>query len=121
MPITPGCSYFLSGVMQGRKADGAGVEGTVPQDYRRELADAILDADSTAVLVEPWDLVGAMCKDLYPEGTPQSEMFKEDAHVRQVPSVPAWSLVSERRSALTNRVAAPPTGVRRVRRGRDQG
>ena len=77
-----GCSYFLSGVMQGRKAEGEGVEGTVSQDYRQHMKDAILAADAGAAVVEPWDLVGAECERLYPKGTPQAEMFKENADVR---------------------------------------
>jgi hypothetical protein len=83
MTIAKGSKYFLSGVMQGKKADGAGVEGTVNQDYRAQMSDAIISADSTATVVEPWDLVGAVCKEMYPEGTPQSDMFKDDAHVRR--------------------------------------
>ena len=111
--IKAGSSYFLSGVMQGKKADGDGVAGTVNQDYRQHVKDAVLAgaqpvhptvwvaplppclllahsspvartaADSTAVIIEPWDLVGAECAVLYPEGTAQSDMFKEDAHVQR--------------------------------------
>ena len=81
--IAAGSSYFLSGVMQGSKANGDGVEGTVNQDYRQLLKDAILAADPSATIIEPWDLVGAEVAKMYPEGTPQSEMFKDDAHVRQ--------------------------------------
>ena len=80
--IAAGASYFLSGVMQGRKADGDGVEGTVSQDYRRLITAAIQSADPSARVVEPWDLVGGVCQSLYAEGTPQSDMFKDDAHVR---------------------------------------
>ena len=80
--FAPGSSYFLSGVMQGRKADGDGVEGTVPQDYRAQVAAAVLAADSSAVVIEPWELVAKLCEGMYPPGTSQSEMFKEDAHVR---------------------------------------
>lgn len=83
MPIPRGARYFLSGVMQGRKADGAGVEGTVSQDYRQVMKDAILAADATAIVVEPWDLVGALCAELYPEGTAQGNMFRDDAHVQR--------------------------------------
>ena len=81
-PIMAGSSFFLSGVMQGKKADGDGVVGTVPQDYRAEMKDAVQAADASATVIEPWDLVGAECATLYPEGTAQADMFKEDAHVR---------------------------------------
>ena len=82
MEIPPGSSYFLSGVMQGAKADGDGVEGTMNQDYRGQMKEAILAADAAATVIEPWDLVGKVCKELHPEGTPWSDMFKDDAHVR---------------------------------------
>lgn len=81
--IAAGSSYFLSGVMQGKSASGDGVEGTVNQDYRAEMKAAILAADATARVVEPWDLVAEKVKKIYPEGTQQSEMFKHDIHVRQ--------------------------------------
>ena len=81
--LSRGSSYFLSGVMQGAKADGDGVEGTVNQDYRGQLKAAILSADSSASIIEPWDLVGAFVKETYAEGTPQSDMFRDDAHVAQ--------------------------------------
>lgn len=77
-----GSSYFLSGVMQGAKADGDGVAGTVNQDYRRQMKDAILAADESAIIIEPWDLVGEVCAKLYPDGTAPGEMFKDDEHVR---------------------------------------
>lgn len=83
MTIAAGSSYFLSGVMQGKKADGDGVEGTVNQDYRAEMNSAIKACDASATVVEPWDLVGELCKEVYAEGTPQSEYFKDDAHVRK--------------------------------------
>ena len=79
--ISSGSSYFMSGVMQGRKADGDGVEGTVDQDYRRLIKEAVLGADASASIVEPWDLVGALCRELYPADTPQSDMFRENSHV----------------------------------------
>lgn len=81
--LSRGGSYFLSGVMQGAKADGEGVEGTVNQDYRSQIKAAVLAADESAVIVEPWDLVGAVCAELYPPGTPQSAMFGDDGHVRR--------------------------------------
>lgn len=77
-----GSSYFLSGVMQGAKADGVGVAGTVNQDYRAQMKQAILAADETATIIEPWDLVGEVCARLYPEGTPPEDMFKDEEHVR---------------------------------------
>ena len=83
MPLAAGSCFFLSGVMQGKTASGDGVAGTVPQDYRKEMSDAIRAADGTAQVIEPWDIVGALCTELYPEGTPQSEMFREDAHVKR--------------------------------------
>ena len=83
LELSRGSSYFLSGVMQGAKADGDGVEGTVNQDYRGQLKAAILSADSSASIIEPWDLVGAFVKETYAEGTPQSDMFRDDAHVAQ--------------------------------------
>ena len=81
--LAAGSRYFLSGVMQGRKADGDGVAGTVPQDYRGIMRDAIETADPAATVIEPWDLVGELCARIYPEGTPQDEMFRDDAHVRE--------------------------------------
>ncbi|EOD26211.1 Hypothetical protein EMIHUDRAFT_115140 [Emiliania huxleyi CCMP1516] len=77
-----GASYFLSGVMQGKKADGEGIAGTVPQDYRREMKDAILAVDHGAAIIEPWDLVGAEVQKIYRDGTPQSAMFEADADVK---------------------------------------
>ena len=76
-------SYFLSGVMQGAKADGDGVAGTINQDYRANIKEAILSADAAATIIEPWDIVGSLCEQLYPAGTAQSDMFRDDAHVRK--------------------------------------
>lgn len=81
--LSSGASYFLSGVMQGKKADGEGIEGTVNQDYRGQIKAVVLAADPSATVVEPWDLVGGFVQSTYPEGTPQSDMFRDDAHVRQ--------------------------------------
>ena len=72
----------LRKVVSSAKADGDGVEGTMNQDYRGQMKEAILSADAAATVIEPWDLVGNVCKELYPEGTPWSAMFKDDAHVR---------------------------------------
>eukprot|EP00929_Paragymnodinium_shiwhaense_P013943 TRINITY_DN121795_c0_g1_i1.p2 TRINITY_DN121795_c0_g1~~TRINITY_DN121795_c0_g1_i1.p2 ORF type:complete len:165 (+),score=40.13 TRINITY_DN121795_c0_g1_i1:123-617(+) len=83
MAIAAGCSYFLSGVMQGQKTNGTNIEGTVNQDYRQIIKDAVLAADATAKVVEPWDLVFAEVAKIYPKDTPQADMFKENAHVRQ--------------------------------------
>jgi hypothetical protein len=80
--LPTGASYFLSGVMQGRKAEGEGVEGTVPQDYRGVMKAAVLAADPSATVIEPWDLVGAWIGKTMPD-TPQAEVFKDTATVRK--------------------------------------
>ena len=94
MPLAAGSSYFLSGVMQGKKADGDGIAGTVPQDYRQQMRAAIVAADASATVVEPWDLVAALCQELYPEGTPQADMFCDNAHVKR-----AFSMVVDAAAA----------------------
>mmetsp|Transcript_34183 Transcript_34183/g.102022 ORF Transcript_34183/g.102022 Transcript_34183/m.102022 type:complete len:172 (-) Transcript_34183:171-686(-) len=88
--IARGCSYFLSGVMQGSvkdKDDAAlsDVHGirVAPQDYRAQLKDAILGADPSAKIIEPWELVGGLCAEMYPPGTPQEDYFADDAHVQR--------------------------------------
>ena len=64
MRLGLGSSFFLSGVMQGKKAGQDGqsdVKGiaVVNQDYRGLIKSAIVAADDTAKIIEPWDLVGA--------------------------------------------------------------
>ena len=88
MRLGLGSSFFLSGVMQGKKAGQDGqsdVKGiaVVNQDYRGLIKSAIVAADDTAKIIEPWDLVGAECTKIYPEGTSQADMFKDDADVRR--------------------------------------
>lgn len=69
--------------MQGKEANGDGIAGTVPQDYRRLMKDAIIAADSSATIIEPWDIVGTIAQELYAKDIPQAEMFQDDLHVRK--------------------------------------
>lgn len=83
--IARGACYFLSGVMQGSVKSTEvhkGVEVT-NQDYRALMKAAILAADSTAKIIEPWDLVGQMCMELYPADKPKEEYFREDEDVQK--------------------------------------
>ena len=47
------------------------------------MRDVIVAADATATVIEPWDLVGGLCAELYPEGTAQTDMFRDDDHVKR--------------------------------------
>ena len=85
--IARGAVYFLSGVMQGSStaSDASRIEvkgvSVVSQDYRALMKEAILKADSSAKVLEPWDLVGKVVKDMYGPDVPKEEYFKADKDV----------------------------------------
>ena len=65
-----GMAYFLS-------ADSS-------QDSRSTIRTAITAADADATIVESHELVADRAADLHPAGTPGTEIWRDDAHVRLV-------------------------------------
>ena len=54
------------------------------QDYRAQITQAVLAADPTAQIVDPLKMGEVRSTELYPAGTPVSEMWQDDAHVREM-------------------------------------
>lgn len=88
-----GASYFLSGPMSitgaaalqppvrpsGSSTVDAAQDRKVrfaaaPKSYRTVIKEAILAADSTATIVEPLDIIGLLSSELFPDGSPPSEV-----------------------------------------------
>ena len=81
-----GATYFLSGVMGG-SGSGKSTELGIAmesQDYRGMIRRAILAADSTASIVDPLQMGSDRAAQLYPQGTPEEEMWVDDGHVRDM-------------------------------------
>ena len=79
-----GSTYFLSGVMGGSGGGGASLAGVAveSQDYRACMRAAILAADSTAVVIDPAEIVEKRARELHPPGTPESQFFTSDETIR---------------------------------------
>ncbi|CAE7379413.1 ABCA2 [Symbiodinium natans] len=71
--------YFISGVMLGSRKKLKEEEGLLPQNYRQQIADALLKADPEAVIVDPLEAVQARAAR---SGATIADWNKDDAAVR---------------------------------------
>ena len=84
-PEPAALTYFISGVMvskQGKATEqGLAME---PQDYRAQIRSAITSSDPSATIIDPLDLGAQRAAQLHPVGTPESELWRDDADVRSM-------------------------------------
>ena len=83
-PAAAGTSYFLSGVMGGSGGGGASLAGIAveSQDYRAQMRDAVLAADSNANIIDPAVVVADLAPRIHAPGTPEAAWWAEDEAVR---------------------------------------
>ncbi len=81
----PSLTYFISGVMI--SAPGKATEQGLamePQDYRTQIRSAITSSDPRATIIDPLVLGAQRAAQLHPVGTPESELWRDDADVRSM-------------------------------------